>query len=95
MYAEVAHPFDRIFLKRDLTKLNYGVLRGERNWILVKHSRPRSLYPPHPLLTLYGLDLEVSSSFKLLGVTIDDKLTFEKHIRKIASSIAQKTGLIR
>ena len=32
---------------------------------------------------------------KLLGVTIDDKLTFEKHIRNIASSIVQKTGLIR
>ena len=42
-----------------------------------------------------GLDLEVSSSLKLLGVTIDDKLKFEKDIRNIASSIAQKTGLIR
>ena len=32
---------------------------------------------------------------RLLGVTIDDKLTFEKHIRNIVSSIAQKTGLVR
>ena len=39
--------------------------------------------------------LEVSSSFKLLGVTIDDKLTLEKHICNIASSIGQKSGLIR
>ena len=39
-----------------------------------------------------GFDLKVSSSRKLLGVTLDDKLTFEKHVRNIASSIAQKTG---
>ena len=32
-------------------------------------------------------DLEVSSFLKLLGITIDDKLTIEKHIRNIASSI--------
>ena len=54
----------------------------------------RTPYLPQPPLTLCELDLEVSSSLKLLGVTIDDKLTFEKHIRNIASSIAQKTGLI-
>ena len=43
---------------------------------------------PHPPLTLCGLDLEVSSSLKLLGVTIDNKLNFEKHICNINSSIA-------
>ena len=40
------------------------------------------------------LDLEVSSSLKLLGFTFDDKLTFEKHIHNIASSIAQNCSLI-
>ena len=58
-------------------------------------SRSMTPYTPHPPLTLCGIDLEVSSFLKLLGVTIDDKLTFEKHIRNISSSIAQKTGLIR
>ena len=43
---------------------------------------------PHPPLIL--CELEVSSSFKLLGVTINNKLTFENHIRNIASSIAKK-----
>ena len=51
-------------------------------------------YPLYPPLFLCGLDLEVSSFLNLLRVTTDDKLTFEKHIRIIASSIAQKTGLI-
>ena len=39
--------------------------------------------------------LEVSSSLKLLGVTIDDRLTLEKHICNIASLFGQKSGLIR
>ena len=45
---------------------------------------------PHPPLTLCGIDLEVSSSFKLIGVTIDNKLTFEKHFCNNAFSIAPK-----
>ena len=36
-----------------------------------------------------------SSSLKFLGIKFDDKLTFEKHICNITSSIAKKTGLIR
>ena len=42
-----------------------------------------------------GVALEVSNSLKLLGVELDDKLTFEKHVRSMVSTIAQKTGLIR
>ena len=53
-------------------------------------SRSRTPHPLHSPLTLCGLYLQVSISFKLLGVTIDDKLTFKKHIRNIAFSIAQK-----
>ena len=48
-------------------------------------NRSRTPYPPHLPLNLCGLDLEISSSLKLLGVTIDDKLTFEKNIPNIAS----------
>ena len=58
-------------------------------------SRSRTPYPPHPPLTLCGFNMEVSSSLKLLGVTIDDKLTFENHIRNIASSFTGKIGLIQ
>ena len=48
---------------------------------------------PYPPLTLCGLVLEVSSPLKLPGITIDYKVTFEKHIRNIAFSITQKTVL--
>ena len=57
------------------------------HWITISQSRT-----PHPLLC--GLDLSVFSFLELLRVTIDDKLTFEKYIHNIASSIAQKSGLI-
>ena len=50
-------------------------------------SLSRTPHPPHPLLTLCGLNLEVSSTLKLLGVTLDDKLSFENHIRNTVSSI--------
>ena len=58
-------------------------------------SRSRTDYPPHPPLFLCGTTLEVSSSLKLFGVTLDSKLTFEKHIRSMASFISQKTGILR
>ena len=45
--------------------------------------------------TLCGIDLDICSFLNLLELTINDKLTFEKHIRNIAFYIAQKTGLIR
>ena len=63
------------------------------NTIIV--SRSRTFFPPHPQLTVCGVALEVSNSLKLLGVELDDKLTFEKHVRSMVSTIAQKTGHIR
>ena len=104
MYAEIASPSERTnvanSLNRDLAKIQswcstWGMKLNPRKTHSIIISRSRTPYPLHPPLTLCGLDLEVSSSLKLLGVTIDDKLTFEKHVRNIASSIAQKTGLIR
>ena len=35
------------------------------------------------------------STIKLLGVIFDSKLTFESHIRNMASAIAQKIGILR
>ena len=54
-----------------------------------------TLHPSHPPLTLCGLDLEVSNSFKLIGDTIDDKVSFEKHICNIASFLPKKLVLFR
>ena len=40
------------------------------------------------------VELETSTFLKLLGVVLDNKLTFEMHILNIPVLIAQKTGLI-
>ena len=58
-------------------------------------SRSRTALPQHPPLSLCGVELETSTFLKLLGIVLDNKLTFEMHICNIASSIAEKTGLIR
>ena len=57
-------------------------------------SRSGTALPQHPLLSFCGVDLETSTFLKLLGVILDNKLSFEMYIRKIAIPIAQKTGLI-
>ena len=55
----------------------------------------RTAYPPHPSLTLCGTSSEEYKHLVLLGVTLDSKLTFEKHIRQMAASISQKIGIVR
>ena len=87
-------------LNSDLTKIQlwcelWGMKLNPSKTHSMIVSRSRTDYPPHPPLHLCGTTLEVSNSLKLLGVTLDSKLTFEKHIRNMASSISQKTGILR
>ena len=58
-------------------------------------SRSRTLNPQHPDLIIDNVSLSTCDSFKILGVVLDTKFTFEKHIRSMSSSIAQKTGILR
>ena len=104
VYAEVKCPADRATvsdsLNRDLVTIEswcntWGMKLNPSKTSTIIVSRSRTLHPPHPPLQLCGSFLEVSRSIRLLGVVIDDKLTFEDHIRSTAGSIAQKTGLIR
>ena len=57
--------------------------------------RSRTHLPLHPELFINGTILSDSDSFKILGLTFDKKLTYEKHIRNIASSVSQKVGILR
>ena len=57
-------------------------------------SRSRTVAPPHPCLYISGDKIDDVSDLHLLRVTFDSKMTFEKHIRSLASSTAQKTGLL-
>ena len=99
LYASVNSPSDRVAvadsLNRDLSKIQSWCLKwgmklnpSKTQSIIVSRSRTHDL--PHPLLFLCGSPLKVSCSLKLLGVLIDDKLSFEKHLRSMAASIAKK-----
>ena len=41
------------------------------------------------------LHLPLQDHLVLLGVTLDNKLTFEKHIRQMAASLSQEIGIFR
>ena len=52
----------------------------------------------HPLLTPLTLDVTVlkeSADLVILGVALDAKMTFEKHLRSVSSAAAQRLGIIR
>ena len=55
-------------------------------------SRFRTVFPPQPDLLVGSTSL---NSCNLLGFRFDSKFTFERHIRTISSSVAQKIGLLR
>ena len=42
-----------------------------------------------------GSSESILKSIRLLGVTLDDKLTFEEQLQSMAAAISQKTGLLR
>ena len=57
--------------------------------------RSRTCSPPHPPLVFGGSMLSESSSLRILGVTLDTKLTFESHIRSVSASASQRLGILR
>ena len=51
--------------------------------------------PPPPALTLLDQNLTTVSSFKLLGVTIDNKLTWEPHVTNVLRSATFRLYMLR
>ena len=87
-------------LNRDLARINawckvWGMKLNPNKTQSMTVSRSRTLNPRHPDLAIDNVSLSTSDSFKILGVTLDSKFTFEKHIRSLSSSIAQKIGILR
>ena len=58
-------------------------------------SRSRTVEPPHPTLRLHEQDICATASLTILGVRLDEKLTFECHLRDVASRASQKLGILR
>ena len=87
-------------LNRDLAKISdwctsWGMKLNPTKTQSMIMGRSRTEYPHHSSLYINGIALTTTTSFKVLGVTLDSKLTFEDHIRSVSSSVAQKIGLLR
>ena len=104
LYSSVRSPCNRgevaESLNRDLAKIAswcqlWGMKLNSNKTHSITISRSRILNPLHPCLYILGEPIEEVDNLRLLGVILDSKLTFEKHIRSLSSSIAQKTGLLR
>ena len=104
LYSSVNSPSNRgevaASLNRDLARITswcqlWGMKLNANKTHSMTISRSRTLDPPHPCLYISDEQIDEVSSLRLLGVIFDSKLTFEKHIRSLSSSIAQKTGLLR
>ena len=46
-------------------------------------SKPLTMHPQSPPLTIGGTVLKESDNLVILGVTFDSKMTFEKHFRSV------------
>ena len=57
-------------------------------------SRSRTVYPPHPDLSVCGHFIPVALYLQLLGITLDDKLVFKRHIMNLSPPLAQKGGVL-
>ena len=51
--------------------------------------------PPPPTLSIGGQALETVPTFKLLGLTIDDKLKFEPHVTKVVKDTSYRLHMLR
>ena len=57
--------------------------------------RSRTMHPQSPPLTIGGTVLKESDDLVILGVTIDSKMTFEKHLRSVFRAASQRLGILR
>ena len=58
-------------------------------------SSSRTMHPKSPSLTTDGTVLKESDDLDILGVTIDSKLTLEKHLRSVSRAASQRLDNLR
>ena len=102
--AVVPSPGERVAISesmnRDLNRVSvwcnqWGMKLNESKTKTMIVSRSRTVHPQLIPLTLDGPVLGESADLVILGVTFDAKMTFEKHLRSVASSAAQRLGIMR
>ena len=93
LVAPVHHPSLRAavgdVLNDDLAKVvdwcgRWDMKLNPRNSKSLLVSRSRSELPPHPLLYADGDQIQEERHLKILGVVLDNKLTYEEHLRQVA-----------
>ena len=52
------------------------------------------MHPKSPPLIIGGTVLNESDDLVILGVTLDSKLTFEKHLRLVSRAASQRLGIL-
>ena len=57
--------------------------------------RSRTIAPGNGDLTLSGAELEELRRLRVLGVTLNSKLTFETHLREVVSKAARRLIIVR
>ena len=57
-------------------------------------SRPRTMHPQSPSLTIGRTVLKESDDLVVLGVTFDSKMTFEKHLRSVSRAALQRLFIL-
>ena len=104
LYAHVPSPAMRMrvadSLSEDLIKIHswcvqWGMKLNPNKSKEIIVSRSRTLFPEHPIVLINGVIINRANQLKLLGVTLDSKLTFESHIRNMSVGISQKLGILR
>ena len=56
-------------------------------------SRSRTMHP-QSLLTIGRPVLKESDDLFMLGVTVDSKMTFERHLRSVSRAASQRLGIL-
>ena len=87
-------------LNRDLEKIfqwciRWGMKLNPSKTQVIYFSRSRTMEPAHPPLRINDYVLVPSDHIKILGVILDSKLTFRRHILSMVSSLSSKVGILR
>ena len=98
LYREVKSPTDADILQKDLNALQ----EWERDWRMEFHPKKCQVIsitnkrkPLHMNYTIHGESLERTTKACYLGVTLDEKLTWNQHINKICQKANQKLGFLK
>jgi len=98
------HPSKRVSVTHSLTCdlrfiddwcIQWGMLLNPGKTKTMIVSRSRTVNPAFPALYHNGVVVEEVPELEILGVDFDSRMTFEKHLRSVASRCSQRIGLMR